>query len=560
MLLQVNHLAKSFGANLILSDCTFVVSRGERIGVVGANGAGKSTLLRLLTGEEVPDAGSVTVAPEVEIGYLPQSPPEIAGRTIDDLVREATASLWQAEERMRELEAEMASTGSPVTSGFHQESMPQLLEEYGHLSSHFEDRGGYELDYRIDQVLGGLGLDYLGRDREIVGLSGGEKTRVGLATLLLSAPDLLLLDEPTNHLDITTLEWLEDYLARYQGAVLMVSHDRQFLNRTVNRILEVDDTTHQLCRYEGNYDAYAEGKRRQRARWEIEYQEQQEEWKELRRQIAVSARQVGHNRPASDNDKTAHNYSGERVTEAVSRNVRSAQVKLARLEATAIPKPPPLMHFEPKFTAERVRSRTILGLSGVSKRFGDRLILDRIDCTVGPDSRILLVGPNGAGKTTLLRLLLGLEVPDEGEQQSAPSVQVGYLPQDPKVTASGQATILDVYREGLVGYQGTLVAGLLGNGLFRLDDLSKSVGQLSLGQRRKLEIARLLALRPNVLALDEPTNYLSLDVLEVFEQAVLRFPGPVIAVSHDRWFARRFASEVWHLEAGHLESRNAESS
>src|SRR5215472_2179608 len=310
MLLQVNHLTKSFGSNLILSDCTFVVSRGERIGVVGANGAGKSTLLRLLTGEEVPDAGSVTVAPEIEVGYLPQSPLEIAGRTIDDLVREATASLWQAEERMRELEAEMADAGSPLTVGLHQASMPQLLEEYGHLSSHFEDRGGYELDFRIDQVLGGLRLDYLGRDREIVGLSGGEKTRVGLATLLLSAPDLLLLDEPTNHLDATTLKWLEDYLARYPGAVLVVSHDRQFLNRTVNRILEVDDTTHQLCRYEGNYDAYAEAKRRQRARWETEYQEQQEELKELRRQMAVSARQVGHNRPASDNDKTAHNYSG----------------------------------------------------------------------------------------------------------------------------------------------------------------------------------------------------------------------------------------------------------
>ena len=560
MLLQVNHLTKSFGATLVLSDCTFVVSRGERIGVVGANGAGKSTLLRLLTGEEVPDAGSVIVAPEVEIGYLPQSPPEVAGRTIDDLVRDATASLWRAEKRMRELEVEMATAGPDLTAGRHQASMPHLLEEYGQLSSHFEDRGGYELDYRIDLVLGGLCLDYLGRDREIVGLSGGEKTRVGLATLLLSSPDLLLLDEPTNHLDAATLEWLEDYLARYRGAVLMVSHDREFLNCTVNRVFEVDDSTHQLCRYEGNYDTFAEAKRRQRARWEAEYQQQQEEMKELRRQIAVSARQVGHNRPTSDNDKSAHNFSGERVTEAVSRNVRAVQVRLARLESTATPAPPPLMHFEPQFAAERARSRTILGLRGVSKRFGDRLILDRIDCTVRPDARILLVGSNGAGKTTLLRLLLGLEEPDEGEQQRAPSIQVGYLPQDPMVTASEQTTILDVYREELVGYQGTLVAGLLGNGLFRLDDLSKSVGQLSLGQRRKLEIARLLALRPNVLALDEPTNYLSLDVLEVFEQAVLRFPGPVITVSHDRWFARRFAGEVWQLEAGQLVIQDGESS
>ena len=560
MLLQVNHLTKSFGATLVLSDCSFVVSRGERIGIVGANGAGKSTLLRLLMGEEAPDTGSVTFAPQIEIGYLPQSPPEIAGRTIDDLVRDATASLWRAEKRMRALEAEMASSGSLRATGDHKTPLSQLLDEYGHLSSHFEDRGGYDLDYRIDQVLAGLRLEYLGRDREIVGLSGGEKTRVGLATLLLSSPDLLLLDEPTNHLDADTLEWLEDYLARYGGAVLMVSHDREFLNSTVNRIFEVEDTTHQVGRYEGSYDAYAEAKRRQRSRWEAEYQQQQEEMKALRRQIAVSARQVGHNRPASDNDKSAHNFSGERVTEAISRNVRAAQVRLARIQAAAIPKPPPLMDFEPQFAAERLRSRTILSLTGASKRFGDRLILDRVDCAVGPDARILLVGSNGAGKTTLLRMLLGMEAPDEGEQQSAPSIQVGYLPQDPEVTASEQASILDVYREGLVGYQGTLVAGLLGNGLFRLDDLAKSVGQLSLGQRRKLEIARLLALRPNVLALDEPTNYLSLDVLEVFEQAVLQFPGPVIAVSHDRWFARRFAGEVWHLNAGHLVTQDAESS
>jgi macrolide transport system ATP-binding/permease protein len=557
MLLQVNHLSKSFGATVVLSSVTFVVSRGERVGVVGANGAGKSTLLRILKGEEPPDTGTVSVAPEIEIGYLPQSPLVVAGRTIDDLVRDATASLGRAENRMRELEADMATSGSDEAVGLYHPSLAHLLEEYGQLSSYFEDRGGYELHHRIDQVLGGLRLDYLGRDRELEGLSGGEKTRVGLAGLLLSSPDLLLLDEPTNHLDAATLEWLEDYLARYKGAVLMVSHDREFLNRTVNAIFEVDDTTHQLCRYEGTYDAYAEAKGRERARWEAQYQEQQEEMKELRRQIALSARQVGHNRPATDNDKVAYNFFGERAAEAVSRNVRAAQVRLARLEATAIPKPPPLMHFQPRFAAERVRSRTILGLTGVSKRFGDRLILDRIDFAVGPDARILLVGPNGSGKTTLLRLLLGLDAPDEGEQRSAATTQVGYLPQDPLVKASDQATILDVYREGLVGYQGTLVAGLLGNGLFRLDDLAKSVGQLSLGQRRKLEIARLLALGPNVLALDEPTNYLSLDVLEVFEQAVLRFPGPVIAVSHDRWFARRFAGEVWELEAGRLVLRDA---
>ncbi len=544
MLLQVKHLTKTFGAATVLDDITFAIDREERIGVVGANGAGKTTLLRLLTGEETPDSGSIRFAPDTALGYLSQSAPDDTTQTIERMVRAATGDLRLIEARMRELEAAMASaTAEP--------ELAPLLEEYGQLTTRFQERGGYDLDHRIEGVLSGMRLDYLPRDQEISKLSGGEKARVGIAALLLRSPDLLLLDEPTNHLDVATLEWLEGYLARYSGAVLMVSHDRQFLNRTVNRIFEVDDTTHQLRRYEGDYDAYAAAKAAQRAKWEEEYERQQEEIKELQKRMKVSGRQVAHNRQPTDNDKTAYNFFGERVAQTVSRNVRDAEVRLARIEANPIEKPPPPMRFAPQFQGERLQSRTILGATGVTKRFGGRLILDAVDFLVGPGARILLTGPNGAGKTTLLRLLLGLEEPDEGEIRRAPGLRVGYLPQDP-VTGDPDRTILDAYREGLVGYEGTLVAGLLGNGLFRLEDLPKRVGQLSLGQRRKLEITRLVALRPNALVLDEPTNYLSLDVLEVFEKAALEFPGPVIAVSHDRWFARRFGGEVWRLADGTL--------
>jgi macrolide transport system ATP-binding/permease protein len=544
MLLQVKHLTKTFGAATVLDDITFAIDREERIGVVGANGAGKTTLLRLLTGEETPDSGSIRFAPDTALGYLSQSAPDDTTQTIERMVRAATGDLRLIEARMRELEAAMASaTAEP--------ELAPLLEEYGQLTTRFQERGGYDLDHRIEEVLSGMRLDYLPRDQEISKLSGGEKARVGIAALLLRSPDLLLLDEPTNHLDVATLEWLEGYLARYSGAVLMVSHDRQFLNRTVNRIFEVDDTTHQLRRYEGDYDAYAAAKAAQRAKWEEEYERQQEEIKELQKRMKVSGRQVAHNRQPTDNDKTAYNFFGERVAQTVSRNVRDAEVRLARIEANPIEKPPPPMRFAPQFQGERLQSRTILGATGVTKRFGGRLILDAVDFLVGPGARILLTGPNGAGKTTLLRLLLGLEEPDEGEIRRAPGLRVGYLPQDP-VTGDPDRTILDAYREGLVGYEGTLVAGLLGNGLFRLEDLPKRVGQLSLGQRRKLEITRLVALRPNALVLDEPTNYLSLDVLEVFEKAALEFPGPVIAVSHDRWFARRFGGEVWRLADGTL--------
>ncbi len=541
MILTVRNLTKSYGAITVLNDISFVVNQQERVGIVGANGVGKSTLLRLLTGEEESDGGVISYAPEVEVGYLPQTTPDFHGRSIEDLILESVGNLRQLEQRMRTLEAAMATAS--------EEQLPAQLEEYSLVSTRFQDRGGYELDYKIESIMEGLRIAYLPREQEVATLSGGEKARVGLATLLLRSPDILLLDEPTNHLDFASMEWLESYLAGYSGAAVLVSHDRQFLNKAVNRIFELDDYEHHLKQYTGNYDAYVQARAAERAKWEEDYERQQEEIKELRKRIRESARQVGQGyRPPRDNDKTARFFFAQRVDSAISRNVRAAEEQLKRIEANPIPKPPELLQVNSHINSAGIASQVVIQLAQVSKSYGERTLFHNLDLLVTPQARIMLIGPNGAGKTTLLRIIMGLEAPDAGTVQIASGARIGYLPQEPD-TLDLNKTVIETYRYGQVGYEGEFIGRLLGYGLFRLEDMPKKVGQLSIGQRRKLEIARLMAAGPNVLLLDEPTNYISLDVLEAFEAAVLAFPGPVIAISHDRWFIQRFGGEVRELGA-----------
>ncbi len=506
MLLAARAIAKSYGPHRILDGVSFLANAGDRISIVGANGAGKSTLLRILAGQESPDAGAVITAPGAQLGYLAQTPPAFVGQTTGDLLAAATVPLRALEARMRALEAAMATAGP--------DELPALLNDYGAVSTRFQDHGGYELDATIETILAGLRLTYLPRMRAVASLSGGEKARLGLAQLLLQQPDILLLDEPTNHLDFASLAWLEGYLSRKRGAVILVSHDRAFLNATVGAILELDDVTRKLTPYPGDYDAYAAAKAAARARWEEEYAREQEEIVSLRKRIRESARLVGHNKPftpGGKRDKMAYDAAGERVAATISRNVRAAAEQLARIEADPIPKPPKPFHFSGRFAAESIHSREILSADRIAKTYGDRRLFADLSFILTPGARIFLAGPNGAGKTTLLRLLLGLESPDAGAIRRSPAARTGYLAQESPPAAPG-ATLLATYREGLVGYDDAFIAGLIGYGFFRLEDMAKPVVALSAGQRRKLELARLIAARPNVLLLDEPTNYIRLVV------------------------------------------------
>ncbi len=542
MYLSIENLSKAYGDNQVLNQVSLTLDAGQKLGLVGANGVGKSTLLKIIVGEVQPDDGQVWLAPGTEVGYLPQVLEAADHQTIQDLILAAQGELVRVEARLRTLEGEMAAANGDLDA---------VLSEYGRLSELFERRGGYELDYRLDAVLAGLGVDHLPRDRRIGTLSGGEKSRVGLAALLLSAPDLLLLDEPTNHLDFAALTWLEGYLAGVQGGLLVVSHDRHFLNQTVTAIVEIDEHSKEAKQYAGNYDFYAQIKAMERVKWEESYWKQQEEIRELRRLIKTKAHQVGHNRAPRDADKFLYYFKGQQVADTISRNIRAAEEKLRRIEADPIPKPPKSLEISPEFDPAQLASHTPITAQGIRKRYGDQVVLDRVSLEIAADSRVVIVGPNGAGKSTLLRILAGHETPDDGTVQVASSVVLGYLDQE-QSTLDPRQTVYEAFRGDRIGDWEELKAELLGYGLFTYPDLGKQVGTLSVGQKRKLQLAMLMAAGANLLLLDEPTNHISLDVLEEFEEALAHFRGPIVAVSHDRRFIQRFAREIWELREGRL--------
>ncbi len=543
MHLTITHVSKSYGVHQILDDISFSLGAQQRVGLVGLNGVGKSTLLKIIAGEIEADRAEVALPAGARVGYLPQEITDYGDKTIDTLIMESVAHLTALQSRMRQLEIRMSQVEG--------EALDTVLQTYGEASERFEFYGGYEIEYRIDAVLEGLRIGHIERTRPVATLSGGEKARIGLAMLLLQAPDLLLLDEPTNHLDFASLSWLEAYLQNYRGAVMIVSHDREFLNRTVTAIVEIEEYSRQARHYSGNYDAYLEAKRRERLQWQEDYARQQEEIKTLQQQIKFSARQVGHNRPPSDADKFLKHHKRALAEGVISRQVRNAEERLHRIESDPVPKPPDELCFDPTFDPSALRGHTPLLVSRLSKRYGERVLLHDLSFTLGPRSRIVLVGPNGCGKSTLLKILVGLEAPDSGEVIINPQVTLGYLDQaqdylDP------QRTVFDVYRQGLPGHDQQHIAILLSSGLFRYDEIRRQIGDLSSGQKRKLQIARIMAERANLLLLDEPTNYVSFDVLESLEDALRDFPGPIVAASHDRRFLERFGQEVWELRGGEL--------
>ncbi|MBI5959098.1 MAG: ABC-F type ribosomal protection protein, partial [Chloroflexi bacterium] len=540
-MLHLTNISKSYGDQQILDQVSLILNDGQRIGLVGANGVGKSTLLKIIVGQIEADRQTVALTAGTRIGYLSQTLGDWGNSTLQDVIDEAQRHLHTLEAQMRSLEQQMSAGGD----------LEAIMAAYGEISEQFERGGGYEMEFRIETVLAGLRVDHLPRERRVMSLSGGEKARVGLALLLLQNPDLLLLDEPTNHLDFDSLSWLEATLRHYRGAVLIVSHDREFLNRTVTGIVEIEEHSRKTKQYSGDYDAYLRAKTLERRHWLEDYQRQQEEVKALRHAIKTQARQVAHNRPSTDGDKFLAYHRQMVVEQAISRRVSSAEERLRRIEADPVPRPPDPLRFDPDFDPQAIKGRIPLFVSGLNKRYGEREILRGITFTLGARSRIVLVGPNGAGKSTLLKILAGQESADSGEVYINPQVKIGYLDQQQEAMAP-QRTVLETNRAGRPGEDQQFVAPLLGSGLFRYEEIGRTVGQLSSGQKRKLQIACLMADRANLLLLDEPTNYVSFDVLESLEEALWHFPGPIIAASHDRRFLRQFEGETWELDGGQI--------
>jgi macrolide transport system ATP-binding/permease protein len=546
--LSIDGISKAYGLQQVLSGVSFVLNAGQRIGLVSPNGVGKTTLLKIITGEAMPDSGSVSIPPTIEIGYLAQVISLAEGKTIADLITASMQRLTELERRMRTLEMRLAEASG--------EALNALMVEYGDTAEPFERYGGYDMEFRVNAVFDGLGIGHMDRSRQFATLSGGEKSRAGLALLLLKSPDVLLLDEPTSHLDFAALEWLEAYLAAYRGALLVVSHDRQFLNRTVHVIIEIDEHTRAARQYVGDYDNYVRVKTLERLRWRQDYERQQEGIKALRQEIKADARRNSNYRAHTDNDKYIRNAKIAQHDHTISKKVRLAEEKLRRIEANPIPEPPDDLHFSPDFDPDTLKGRAPLYVSGLVKSFGAQRVLDDVTFTLGRNSRIVIVGPNGAGKSTLLKILEGIETPDAGEVYVNPAVRIGYLDQEQQ-TLDSEQTLFEAYSQGLPGTEQQLKATLIKSGLFRYQDFDQRMGDLSRGQQRKLQIARLIAGKANLLILDEPTNSISFDVLEALESSLRNFPGPVIAASHDRRFIQQFDGDVWTLREGQLDMAGA---
>ena len=505
-LISVQAVGRWFGDRELLKDVSFRIAQGDRVGLVGPNGTGKTTLLRMAARLEEPDAGNVAYARGTRIGFLRQELLEEATGTVDEHARAAAAHLRELEAELRELEQRLGDADQ------------ETLEGYSDLQHHFEHAGGYDFEATLRRVLAGLGLMEL-VDRQVATLSGGERTRLGLARLLLDDPDVLLLDEPTNHLDVAALEWLETFLVERGMTALVSSHDRWFLDKVTSRTLSIEDRT--IIEYKGGYTHYA----RQRADREAA-------------QTTAAGRQA--EEIARTEDFIRRYGAGQRSKEA-----RGRGKKLARLER--IEAPTHATKHTWKLHASDLGSETVLQTTSLEAGYETPVVRSG-PLRIGRDARLAVVGPNGAGKTTLVRTLVGDLAPLEGYVSSAPMVRVAYLEQA-QAELTGSATVIETMRASS-GLDEQAARDLLARFLFRGDEVNRSVGVLSGGERSRLALARLSAREANLLVLDEPTNHLDLAAREQLERVLADFGGTLLFVSHDRYFIDKLATELWLIDDG----------
>ena len=531
-MLTAHHLSKAYNLDTILADVSFSINAGERVGLIGPNGCGKTTLLRILTGQEAPDQGVVTpTSPGLRIGYLAQGFEPDPALTVGELLQQVSGTGSAAEAELSALAAALA--GDPANRDL-QSAYDDALRRVAAAGS-----------FRPAMILDALGLARVGKEQTAGILSGGQKTRLALALVLLSEPNLLLLDEPTNHLDIEMLEWLEAWLNDFRGAALIVSHDRTFLDHTVTRILDLDAETHTLRAYEGNYSAYLEQYLAERERQTQEYRDQVYEIRRMQEDIARTKQQS----LRVEQTTTSRQPGVRRIAKKVARKALSRQKKLDRyLDADErVEKPRQSWQMKLAFNTPQHLGHDVLAMENLAVGYaGYPPLLSEINLHVRSGQRIVLTGPNGQGKTTLLRTIAGRIAPLAGSLRLGASVQVGYMAQEQE-TLDPERTALETIQR-LAPFDETEARAFLHFFLFTGDDPLRPARWLSYGERARLSLAALVAQGSNFLLLDEPINHLDIPSRVRFEQALAHFDGTILAVVHDRYFIERFASEVWLVE------------
>lgn len=518
MLLQVSNVSKSYGVSAILSHISMQVQEKERIGLVGVNGAGKSTLLKIIAGEISPDSGEIHKAKELRLGYLAQNSGLISDRSIIEEMRAVFAHLIDAEKELRELEVKIADPALHADEKKYED----ILEKYAKLSDWYREQGGFEINTRINSVLHGMGFGSFDQGTVISTLSGGQKTRLALARILLQAPDLLMLDEPTNYLDIETLTWLESYLRGYPGAIVVVSHDRYFLDALTGVIIEIE--RHVAKRYTGNYSRYLELKA---AEYEINLKHYEKQQDEIQRMEQFIQRNI--------------------VRASTTKRAQSRRKALEKLDRVDKPLGDlKKAHFT--FEIERMTGKEVLNVNGLSVIFPgrDKPLFNHVNFQLTRGETVALIGPNGIGKSTLLKTLVGQLEPSSGTIQFGTHVKLGYYDQE-HTRLIGQNTILEEVWNAYPHIEEARIRTVLGNFLFSGEDVLKRVSSLSGGEKARVSLAKLMLAQANVLILDEPTNHLDLFSKEVLESALMDYEGTLFFISHDRYFLNKMAERIVEL-------------
>lgn len=519
MILNATNISKSFGSNEIIKDATFLVNEHEKVAIVGVNGAGKTTLLKILTGEESADSGSITLAKDAKLGYLRQINNVDSALSIIDELYTVIEPILNMEKRMSQMQEDMKHlTGS---------ELEELYSSYTALTHSYELMDGYAAKSRVVGILKGLGFEEADFDRKINTLSGGQKTRVFLAKLLLEEPDIILLDEPTNHLDLRSIEWLESYLLNYKGAVIIVSHDRYFLDKIVSKVIDIENGNVQM--YLGNYTDFSNKKQMLLDAKMKEYLNQQQE---IKHQEAVITKLKQFNREKSIKRAESRQKQLEKIERVEAPQTYSENMRLS-------------------LDISKESGKDVLTVHNLSKSFDQKKLFWDINFEIKRGERVAIIGDNGTGKTTLLKIINGLLEPDTGEVIYGSNVSVAYYDQEHQVLHMDK-TLFDELSDTYPEMTNTQIRNILAAFLFTGEDVYKKIADLSGGERGRVSLVKLMLSKANFLLLDEPTNHLDIVSKDVLENALTNFPGTVCYVSHDRYFINKTATRILDLTENRL--------